>query len=177
MDLLAQLVRALVCGTGGRGFETHTGPKVSFIDSSRFGAFFIQKIEKEMKNKDLLVIAALSAMFAVVLGAFGAHGLKKLVTVEQLEVFKTGVQYHFYHSVAIALVAFASQFVGAAAFRKVAWAFLIGIILFSGSLYGMTAFKALNTEGGNWLSPITPLGGLFLIVGWLGFAWIVYKND
>ena len=41
MDLLAQLVRALVCGTGGRGFETHTGPKVSFIDSSRFGAFFI----------------------------------------------------------------------------------------------------------------------------------------
>ena len=151
-------------------------PKSHSLIRQGLGLFLFNKL-KEMKNRDLLVIAALSAMFAVVLGAFGAHGLKKLVTVEQLEVFKTGVQYHFYHSIAIALVAFASQFVASTAFRKVAWAFLIGIILFSGSLYGMTAFKALNTEGGNWLGPITPLGGVFFILGWLGFAWIVHKND
>src|SRR5262245_20380285 len=105
----------------------------------------------------LLTLAAASAGVAVALGAFAAHGLKARLAADQLATFTTGVSYHFYHSVAIALVALAIR----GAPRAMTWsqliplsgiAFAVGIVLFSGSLY------VLATGGPRWLGPITPIG-------------------
>jgi uncharacterized membrane protein YgdD (TMEM256/DUF423 family) len=125
-----------------------------------------------MKNKDLLTIATLLAALAVALGAFGAHGLKPLVSPERLEAFKTGVQYQFYHAFAIALTVTISQFLDDKWLRRSAWLFLTGILLFSGSLYILTYLSATNTEGGKWVGAITPLGGVCFLLGW-GFLTIV----
>jgi uncharacterized membrane protein YgdD (TMEM256/DUF423 family) len=113
----------------------------------------------------LLSLGAASAGLAVALGAFAAHGLKSRLAPEQLATFTTGVTYHFYHSLAICLVALAIAHGG----RSLGWAhalplaglaFAVGILLFSGSLC------ALAIGGPRWLGPVTPLGGLAFLVGW-----------
>ena len=110
-----------------------------------------------------LTIAAVLGMIAVILGAFGAHGLKEILTeTGRTETFETAVKYHFYHSLAIFMI-------GILAFVKPEWkklssaAFLmaIGILIFSGSLY------VLSLTGITWLGAITPLGGLAFIAGWI----------
>jgi uncharacterized membrane protein YgdD (TMEM256/DUF423 family) len=117
----------------------------------------------------LLTFAAVSAGVAVALGAFAAHGLKGRLAADQLATFTTGVTYHFYHSLAIVLVALVIR----ALSRPTTWsqlvplsgiAFVVGIVLFSGSLY------LLATGGPRWLGPITPIGGLAFLVGWTLFA-------
>jgi uncharacterized membrane protein YgdD (TMEM256/DUF423 family) len=128
-----------------------------------------------MKNKDLLATATLLAALAVVLGAFGAHGLKQLVLPGKLETYKTGVQYHFYHALAISLTIIISQFIDSVWIRRSAWFFIVGILLFSGSLYLLTYLSASNTEGGNWVGAITPLGGIFFILGWLALTRAILK--
>jgi uncharacterized membrane protein YgdD (TMEM256/DUF423 family) len=120
-----------------------------------------------MKQKNILLIGIVMATLAVILGAFGAHSLKKMVTQEQLEVFKTGVQYQFYHAVGMIIVALISQHVEHVFIKRAAWIFFFGIIAFSGSLYLMTFFNALNTEGVKWIGAITPFGGLLFITGWI----------
>ncbi len=111
--------------------------------------------------------AALLGALGVVLGAFGAHGLKELVLPETVEAFKTGVQYQMYHVFALLFIGVLwSRF----ASRPLRWAancFLIGILLFSGSLYVITLLKATDTIGLGKLGIVTPIGGLFFIVGWL----------
>ena len=100
-----------------------------------------------MKNKNWLVTAALLAGLAVAAGAFGAHGLKKLVDSQYVDTFKTGAQYQFYHALAIGFATLVSQFIDNQWIKRVNWSFLLGIILFSGSLYILTLAKVLNTEG------------------------------
>lgn len=115
----------------------------------------------------VLKIAAVLGGLAVGLGAFGAHGLKGRVAAGTLdpallEVFKTGVQYHFYHALAILAVGCAGAGLlspRGAAVAVVAW--LIGVVVFSGSLYLMTF------TGARWLGAITPIGGVAFIVGWV----------
>lgn len=114
--------------------------------------------------KKILTIAALSGMLSVILGAFGAHGLKKIISPEMLEVFKTGVQYQFYHTFALIAVGILMYFGESKALKWSANLFLIGIILFSGSLY------ALAISGIKILGAITPLGGIAFIAGWLLLA-------
>ncbi len=126
--------------------------------------------------KNWFFYAALLAGLAVGLGAFGAHGLKKMVTPEQIEVFKTGVQYHFYHAVAIALASLASSIFAHNWITRSKQFFLLGIVFFAGSLYLMTFLKAVGTEGVNWLGAITPIGGVFFILGWLALAFGVKKS-
>ncbi|MCE9520320.1 MAG: DUF423 domain-containing protein [Verrucomicrobia bacterium] len=93
---------------------------------------------------------------AVTLGAFGAHALKDtLENSQHLETWKTAAQYHLVHSVAVLAVALAG-----AGFRRSAYCWLAGMILFSGSLY------LLSVTGLKWLGAITPFGGLFLLAGW-----------
>lgn len=108
---------------------------------------------------------ALASMFgfaAVALGAFGAHGLKGKLTPELFAAFTTGVQYHFYHTFALLVVAVLMLKWPAERWLSVsAVMFALGILLFSGSLY------ALALGGPRWLGPITPLGGLSFMVGWL----------
>jgi uncharacterized membrane protein YgdD (TMEM256/DUF423 family) len=116
--------------------------------------------------KQALTAGSLFAMLAVVLGAFGAHALKARLTPDQLLVFETGVRYHFYHSFALLLTGIAFLSFPHKQLRLATTFFIIGIALFSGSLYAMTA---LNLTGGS-LGPIgiaTPIGGLFFILGWL----------
>jgi uncharacterized membrane protein YgdD (TMEM256/DUF423 family) len=136
-----------------------------------------------MKNKDFLTTATIIAALAVALGAFGAHGLKPLVSPERLEAFKTGVQYQFYHAFAIALTVIISQYLDDKWLRRSAWLFLTGILLFSGSLYVLTYFSAINTvhgtpfgEGGKWVGAITPLGGVCFLLGWGFLTMVTVKN-
>jgi uncharacterized membrane protein YgdD (TMEM256/DUF423 family) len=130
-----------------------------------------------MKNKNWLVTAFILCGLAVALGAFGAHGLKRLVSPLQIETFKTGVQYHFYHAFAIALTAIISQFADSQQIQRAMRLFLMGIICFSGSLYALTFAEVAGAEGMRWLGIVTPIGGVFFIYGWLLLAYSIYKVE
>ena len=112
-----------------------------------------------------LVVGCIAALLAVALGAFGAHGLKTRIAPELLSVYKTGVEYHFYHALGLILVGLAAfQLPESADLRHAGWAMLAGIGLFSGSLY------LLALTGAGWLGAITPLGGLAFLGAWGLFA-------
>lgn len=128
-------------------------------------------------RKSFLVWGIICAALAVAFGAFGAHGLKNFVDTEGIDVFKTGVQYQFYHALALIITAILSQ---KNTDWKIKWAgnfFLGGIILFSGSLYGITFCKAMDLSVPKLLFPLTPLGGVFFICGWLVLLFSVLKID
>ena len=118
-------------------------------------------------QKTFLVAGAILGGLAVCLGAFAAHALKRIVDETTVNVFHTGVEYQFYHALALLGVGIlAGQFPGAWMGRA-GWCFVIGTVLFSGSLYAMTLVKAM---GGASIGPagiITPIGGLFFIAGWV----------
>jgi len=117
-----------------------------------------------------LVVGAIAAGLAVALGAFGAHGLESRVTPERLETFKTGVQYHMIHALALLAVSWAfTQWPGRLV-EGAGYCFLAGIVLFSGSLYLLVL---TNTS---WLGAVTPLGGVAFIVGWGLLAWGVVSG-
>lgn len=121
-------------------------------------------------HKPYLITACLLAALAVILGAFGAHGLKQIVPPETVSTFETGVRYHFYHSFALIVTALVFD-KGKRSWMKFAGiSFILGIVLFSGSLYLLTIIKATETVGLNKLGIITPFGGLFFIAGWIALA-------
>lgn len=120
--------------------------------------------------KKYLFIAAISGFLAVALGAFGAHGLKQKLSADMLAVYHTGVQYHFYHTLALFGVALLMlQLPPSAALRWSALLFCIGIVIFSGSLY------VLAISGIRWLGAITPLGGVAFLAGWILLALAVWN--
>lgn len=124
-----------------------------------------------------LVAGSVFAALAVILGAFGAHALKQVLLPEQLQVFETGVKYQFYHSFALLAtgVIYASF-----PFRQVKLAstfFIIGILLFSGSLYALTLLKMNGQVGLGGVGIITPIGGLFFIAGWLLLSISILKKN
>lgn len=113
----------------------------------------------------LVLIAAISGFLAVALGAFGAHALRRRISAENIAIFQTGVQYQMYHSLAILAVALIRYWSTPSSWMTyAAWCFIIGIILFSGSLY------LLSTTGKKVFGPITPLGGLAFLAGWVFLA-------
>ena len=111
--------------------------------------------------KQTLSLAALSGMLAVALGAFGAHVLKGIISFEMLEVYKTGVQYQFYHTFALLAVGVLMYFNPSKVLKWSAYLFLAGIVLFSGSLY-VLAISGIKAVG-----IITPFGGIVWIVAWM----------
>jgi uncharacterized membrane protein YgdD (TMEM256/DUF423 family) len=111
--------------------------------------------------KLFIILGSLNAFLCVVLGAFGAHGLKKKLSPEMLDIFQTGVQYHMYHAIGLILVGMLAQWLSPSTLGWAGWTFMIGIVLFSGSLY------VLSISGIKWLGAITPLGGLAFLLGWL----------
>ncbi len=112
--------------------------------------------------KLFLVLGSINALLVVLIGAFGAHGLKARLTVENMTVFQTAVQYHFYHAVGLILLGLIAWHIPASPYlRWSGWLMLAGIILFSGSLY------ALSITNIRWLGMITPLGGTAFIIAWL----------
>jgi uncharacterized membrane protein YgdD (TMEM256/DUF423 family) len=110
-------------------------------------------------------LGAISAFISVAAGAFGSHGLKDRLSPELLSVFEVGARYQMYHALALIAVAWAlSKWPGSLAVTS-GWLFVVGTLLFSGSLY------LLSLTGLKWLGAITPLGGLAFLAGWLCLAW------
>lgn len=117
-----------------------------------------------------LVIGCSAALLAVALGAFGAHGLKARIAPELMQVYQTGVDYHFYHALGLILVGLTAFQLPESGHLKVAgWAMLAGMVLFSGSLY------LLALTGLSWLGAITPFGGVAFLAAWGLFAAAVVK--
>ncbi len=106
---------------------------------------------------------------AVVLGALGAHALEALISPEQLDSFKTGVRYQAWHSLALIILGFSGiQLLGKKSFKVLTILFIGGIIFFSISIYLLSTRELLGIESWkSFLGPITPIGGLLLISGWL----------
>ena len=123
------------------------------------------------KPINFLFWAAISGFTGVAFGAFGAHGLRDVLSADMLRVYKTGVDYHMWHALALGLIALLQRQIPAD--KILCWAgclMIAGIIIFSGSLY------LLSITGMRWLGAITPLGGLAFLSAWLLLAISAYKN-
>ena len=117
-------------------------------------------------QKIFLILGAILAGLGVALGAFGAHGLKKIVPAETVSSYQTGVQYQMYHAFALLIIGILSE-----RFSRniMSWSgafFVLGIVLFSGSLYLLASLKAMNKVGVSGIGIITPIGGLCFLIGW-----------
>lgn len=124
-------------------------------------------------DKKILITATLLAAITIALGAFGAHGLKKLVDEPLLSSFETGVRYQMYHVIALVSIGFA----GSISESTRLWVFrffIFGIFLFSGSIYLLTLKEFLPFSVG-FLGPVTPIGGLMFIMGWLRLCYGIIK--
>jgi uncharacterized membrane protein YgdD (TMEM256/DUF423 family) len=117
-----------------------------------------------------LLFGSLLGFTAVVFGAFGAHLLKKKLTTDQLQSFETGVKYQMYHAIVLLVLGFNLE-INTLVDTYSINAFIIGTILFSFSIYGLVISSA-NNKKLKFLGPITPLGGLFLVLGW---GLLIYK--
>ncbi len=127
-------------------------------------------------HKYFLSFGAIFAALAVVLGAFGAHTLKKMLPPEIVSSFQTGVQYQMYHAFALLLTGVLFEKMNG---YKTLWAgycFIAGVVLFSGSLYLLTFLKVTGSVGITGIGMITPIGGLFLIAGWLFLLLSLWKK-
>jgi uncharacterized membrane protein YgdD (TMEM256/DUF423 family) len=120
--------------------------------------------------RTFLILGSLNMFLSVALGAFGAHGLKSKISADMLTIYQTGVHYHMIHALGIIAVALTSKLTTAAPVSWAGWSMLIGIVLFSGSLY------ALSITGIKLLGAITPLGGVAFLLGWLLLAYTAYKG-
>ncbi len=115
-------------------------------------------------NKRIILTASIFGLIAVILGAFGAHGLQDKINASSLENWKTAVNYQFYHTLALLFLATFSR--AKNGLINIAYfSFSIGILFFCGSLY-LLSIREIITVPVAVLGPITPLGGLFLIIGW-----------
>ena len=106
-------------------------------------------------------VGAVAMFLAVALGAFGAHGLRQRLAPEMLAVFEVGVRYHVYHALALFAVAWVADRNPGGLAQVSGWAFVLGILVFSGSLY------LLSVTGVRWLGAITPIGGVAFLAGWV----------
>ncbi len=121
------------------------------------------------------------ALIAVVLGAFGAHALKSILTSDKLQSFETGVRYQFIHAMALILLALyqhqnASNFNLNKGISFAAHFFIVGSFLFCGSIYGLAFLSLIDSKWSMVLGPITPLGGLSFMLGWANWARVVWMN-
>ncbi len=127
-------------------------------------------------HKTFLVSGVILAGVAVILGAFGAHGLKKLVGPETVATFQTGVQYQMYHAIGLLILAIVYQQFTNNFIHYAGLFFLGGILLFSGSLYTLVLIKAKGLAGLSGIGIITPIGGLLFITGWAFFLIGILKK-
>lgn len=122
-------------------------------------------------QKLFLTIGSIAMALAVALGAFGAHGLKSTISEEMMNIFETGVKYHFYHALGILLIGVMARWLpNSSLLPWSGWLMIGGILIFSGSLY------LLSVSGIRWLGAITPVGGLCFIASWIILAITVWKE-
>ncbi|HVE48539.1 MAG TPA: DUF423 domain-containing protein [Casimicrobiaceae bacterium] len=123
-----------------------------------------------MSARTILAVASLMAAIAVGAGAFGAHALKARVSADLLGVWQTAVLYHTVHALALFLAGLLLLVRPEATLVRIAsYLFIVGTVLFSGSLY------ALTLSGVRWLGAVTPVGGLAMIAGWIVLAWAAWN--
>jgi uncharacterized membrane protein YgdD (TMEM256/DUF423 family) len=118
-------------------------------------------------NKRIVIIGAILFVLAIALGAFGAHGLKKYVDAEQLKTFEVGVRYQFYQAIAFLILGFNADKIKFN-LKSISTTLLIGSIFFSGSIYLLSIAEILNISK-KIIGPITPIGGLIMIIAWILF--------
>lgn len=118
----------------------------------------------------ILFWGAVNGFLAVALGAFGAHGLKQRLAPDLLTIYHTGVEYHFYHAMGLCIIGILTWIAPQVnLFRTAGWTMLVGIVIFSGSLY------LLAITGQRWLGAITPFGGLAFLAAWAMLAYGVLR--
>jgi len=126
-------------------------------------------------NRRIILTASFFGAVAVILGAFGAHGLKNIISADALAVWTKGVEYQFYHTFALLFLStfarFRTKLVDISYF-----CFTIGIVLFSGSLYLLATREVLHLNFVNFIGPVTPIGGLLLVAGWALLFCAALKN-
>ncbi len=121
--------------------------------------------------KTFLILGALNTFLCIALGAFGAHSLKKVLSADMIAVYHTGVQYHFYHAFGIIIIGILLLHFPRSRFLAISgWLMMIGIILFSLSLY------ALSLTGTRGLGMITPFGGVSFLAAWALLAYAIWKE-
>lgn len=132
-------------------------------------------------HRKILIWGLVFSLVAILFGAFGAHSLKTYVLTDRVTIFETGVRYQFIHAMAlIALSIYGSQ--NQAAMGEEKWLggaahfFIIGIFCFSGSLYLLVLSTIFNFSWARFLGPITPIGGLFFMLGWISWLRVVFKH-
>jgi uncharacterized membrane protein YgdD (TMEM256/DUF423 family) len=141
-----------------------------------FGQRMNQRIRKTTNEEDaemigrspaqrFLVFGSIIAGLGVAAGAFGAHALKEILDAPMLQVFETATRYVMYHAFGLCIVSWAIDRYPEQGLEKSGWLFLIGILLFSGSLY------VVSLAGIRWVGAVTPLGGLAFMSGWLLLGW------
>ncbi len=128
-------------------------------------------------HKTFFVFGALFGGLAVALGAFGAHGLQNITSDESIiRSYQTAVQYQMYHALALLAVAFIYEKIDLVLVKWSGNFFIAGILLFSGSLFAITALKINGKEVSHFIGVLTPIGGVFFILGWLLLLIIALKN-
>lgn len=121
-----------------------------------------------------MMTGGIVALLAVILGAFGAHGLEKLVDADRINSFTTGVRYQMYHAIVCILLGTIGV-ISETAKKRIFYFFVVGIILFSGSIYLLVIDEVLGVSLSS-IGFVTPLGGLLLILGWIFFVFSLRKQ-
>lgn len=117
-------------------------------------------------------LGSINALIAVMLGAFGAHALRSRLSADMMDIFQTGVQYHFYHALGLLAVGIIAYHLPESTWLKWSgWLMLTGIVVFSGSLY------VLSISGIKWLGAITPIGGTAFIAAWVLLTVAILKSQ
>lgn len=130
---------------------------------------------KQIMKQLVLISAIFYGANSVILGAFGAHALKKVLSEAALRSFETGVRYQMFHAIVLLIVGFYFSF-STKLENAMAWMFIVGTFLFSVSIYILSMTEFLNIKL-RFLGPVTPLGGLFMITGWILLGFIVSKGS
>lgn len=128
-------------------------------------------------HKGFLMTAAVLGGIAVILGAFGAHALRQMVQPQASSAFETGIRYQFYHAFALMAVGILYEKFHRRRILFAGYFFIIGTVLFSGSLYILTFIKASGYAGLEGIGIVTPFGGLFFIAGWIALFFGILKES
>lgn len=128
-------------------------------------------------QKNFLKTAAVLGALSVILGAFGAHALKQLISDKNLQTFETGVRYQFYHVIALFITGILYKDFTNNYLKWAGRSFCLGILLFSGSLYFLSFIELTDMTGLKWVGAITPLGGVCFIIAWLLLALGISKKN
>ena len=128
-------------------------------------------------SRTFLLLGAVLGALSVILGAFAAHGLKKIVPADSVTTFETGVRYQFYHTFALLAIGILLEKFPSSALVWSGYLFIAGIFLFSGSLYVLTLLKATENIGLSKIGIITPIGGLFFVAGWILLFFGILKRN